>query len=337
MSWPVVAAGFVLFAAVLLAYDFWKRDSVARRYPPQGERVMVGGLSLHVLVRGEGRPVVLLHGNYGDASDFSGKLRERASHDFRAIIIDRPGYGHSARPPAGLSVVGQAELVRGAVRSMKVDHPMLVAHSWSAFLAMAYALDHGDELAGLVLLNPLVYADEGARTTDPHGNVIQRTSDALTPVLQPLVGYRVYQSTMRARFAPEPVPETEATDPLLAFRRARPEQRHARDEDFEASVRSAEALASRYVGLDLPLVIVVGDGDRVAPPSRHGYRLHNQVHMSRLNVIPGAGHMVHITRPDAVMDAIHQAWEMADSRASDTSRPTPPRMDRVTGEFIEKS
>ena len=336
MSWPVVAAGIVLFAAVLLAYDFWKRDSVARRYPPQGERVTVDGISLHVLVRGEGRPVVLLHGNYGDASDFSGRLRERVSHDFRAIIVDRPGYGHSARPPAGLSVPQQAELVRGAVRSLQVDPPVMVAHSWSAFLALAYALDHRDELSGLVLLNPLCYADESARTTDPHGNIVQRTSDALTPVLQPLVGYRVYRSTMRSRFAPEPVPETEATDPLLAFRRDRPVQRHARDEDFEASVVSAEPLASRYVSLDLPLVIVVGDGDRVAVPSRQGYRLHNQVHSSRLNVIPGAGHMVHITRPDAVMDAIHQAWEMAESQASDTSRPTPPRMDRISGDFIAK-
>src|SRR5262249_54367773 len=149
-------------------------------------------------------------------------------------------------------------------------------------------------LAGLVLINPLCYTDDAARTTDPHGNIVQRTSDALTPVLQPLVGYRVYRATLKARFAPEPVPETEATDPLLAFRRARPAQRHARDEDFEASFASASALAARYVALDLPLVIVVGDGDRVAVPSRQGYRLHNQVHSSRLNVLPAAGHMVHI-------------------------------------------
>jgi len=37
-----------------------------------------------------------------------------------------------------------------------------------------------------------------------------------------------------------------------------------------------------------------------------------------------------------VMDAIHQAWEMAESQASDTSRPTPPRMDRISGDFIAK-
>jgi len=336
MTWLLVAAGAAIFGALLLLYDRWKRRAVGRRYPAEGERVVVSGVALHVLVRGEGRPVVLLHGNYGDSSDFSGRLRERVSSDFRAVIVDRPGYGHSARPPAGLSLTGQADLVREAVQRAGVAHPMLVAHSWSGFLALAYALAHGDELAGLVLLNPLCYADETARRTDPHGTIVQRTSDALTPVLQPLVGYRVYRATMRARFAPEPVPTSEATDPLLAFRRARPEQRRARDEDFEASFAAAADLSARYSSLTLPLVIVVGDGDRVAVPARQGYRLHNQVHHSRLIVLPAAGHMIPITRPEAVMDAIHQAFEMAESRDSDTARPTPPRLDRLSGDFIAR-
>jgi hypothetical protein len=44
--------------------------------------------------------------------------------------------------------------------------------------------------------------------------------------------------------------------------------------------------------------------------------------------------MLHITRAEAVMDAIHQAWDMAHVRDSDTARPTPPRVD--SGEFIER-
>lgn len=333
MSWLLIAAGVLAFGGVLLGYDRWKRSQVEQRYPAEGERVKVDGIGLHVLVRGEGRPVVLLHGNYGDATDFSGRLRERVTRDFRAIIIDRPGYGFSERPPDDLSVTGQAELVRKAVQSTGADHPLLVAHSWSGFLALAYALDHGSELAGLVLINPLCYADDTTRRTDPHGHMISRASDRLTPVLQPLVGYRVYRATMRARFSPEPVPDTEATDPLLAFRRARPEQRHARDQDFSASYQSAGELSTRYHELTLPLVIVVGDSDRVAVPSRQGYRLHNQVHSSRLVVLPNAGHMVHITRPDAVMEAIHSAWELAHVRESDTSRPTPPSVE--AGGFIK--
>ena len=41
--------------------------------------------------------------------------------------------------------------------------------------------------------------------------------------------------------------------------------------------------------------------------------------------------MIPITRPDEVMAAIHQAWQLAHAKDSDTLRPTPPKMDR---EFI---
>ncbi len=148
MIWLLISAGVIAFGGVLLGYDRWKRREVTQRYPAEGERVKVDGVSVHVLVRGGGRPVVLLHGNYGDATDFSGRLRERVSRDFQAVIIDRPGYGHSERPPAGLSVSGQAELVRDAVQRVGIEQPLLVAHSWSGFLALAYALEHGSELAG---------------------------------------------------------------------------------------------------------------------------------------------------------------------------------------------
>ena len=146
-------------------------------------------------------------------------------------------------------------------------------------------------------------------------------------MLRPIVGRRVDRATLRVRFAPEPVPTTEATDPLIAVRRARPRERQARAADFKASMAGARELAMRYGEITVPLVIVVGDGDRIATPALQGYRLHNQLHHSRLIVLEGAGHMIHITRPDAIMDAIHKAWQYVDAKDADTRRPTPPKLD----------
>ena len=57
------------------------------------------GVRLHYIDRGQGEPVVLLHGNGTMAQDFdlSGVL-EIAAGRYRVIAFDRPGYGHSARP-----------------------------------------------------------------------------------------------------------------------------------------------------------------------------------------------------------------------------------------------
>jgi len=332
MGWIPIAAGITIFAGALAGLDVWRRRAALRRHPPDGQQVRVDGVAMHVVVRGEGQPVVMLHGNYGDATDFSGKLRARASADFRTVTIDRPGYGFSERPPAGLSLIGQAALIRGVVQHTGVSRPLIVAHSWSGFLALAYALEYGSEIAGLVLLNPLCYVDDAARRTDPRGHAVYRSGDGLSQMLRPLVGSHAYKTSIRARFAPEPVPDTEATDPLLHARRERPKHRHARAEDFAAAMRDAGPMAARFADITVPMVIVVGEADRIAAPQHHGYRLHNQVHHSQLVVIPNAGHMIPITRPDDVMAAIHQAWQLSHAKDSDTLRPTPPKMD---AEFIK--
>ena len=63
-----------------------------------GEFVEVEGVRLHFVARGEGRPVVLLHGNTGFAHDFSAVLASLDPLEFRAFAFDRPGHGFSERP-----------------------------------------------------------------------------------------------------------------------------------------------------------------------------------------------------------------------------------------------
>ncbi len=304
MTWLLVVAGIVLIGAVALASGWWMRRRVVRRHPPVGQIVRVDGARLHVVVRGEGRAVVFLHGCDGEFADFTGRLLDRAARDFRVVIFDRPGYGYSSRPAGRLSIAAQVELLRAALAQLEIEQPVLVAHGWSAYLALAWALEHRGELSGLVLLNPLCSADEHARTSGARRRAIARASAAMTPVTSPLGGWRMRRKALRARFAPEPVPAG-ALDAMLAFELWRPAQRRARAGDLASAHAASESLTSRYAELELPVLIVVGDQDRVASPSRHGYRLHNQLHQSRLTVLERAGHMIHLTRPGAVMEAIH--------------------------------
>jgi pimeloyl-ACP methyl ester carboxylesterase len=130
-----------------------------------------------------------------------------------------------------------------------------------------------------------------------------------------MVGRATHDAALRAKFSPEPVPFAEALVPLreaASVRRPSERRRLARN---TASLRAAAGLVTRYRYIEMPVVIVVGDGDQVASPSRHGYRLHNQVHHSHLVVLPRAGHMIQLTRPDSVMETIHQGWSLAHERA----------------------
>ncbi len=305
----IVIAG----SAAIIALRTRSRRPAARHAGVDLDRhhVNIEGHTLHVIDHGEGRPVVVLQGDDGDASDFMAPLLARVEYDFRALLIDRPGCGGSDRARHDTSLDAQTRVIRLALRELGVEQPLLVAHSWSAIAALALALRYPSDFSGLVLINPLCYADATIRSTDPHIRVVSRIGSLVAP----MVGRPAHDAALRAKFAPEPVPFADTLAPLreaAAIRRPSERRRLSRN---TAALRSAAGLVTRFADLEMPLVIVAGEGDRVASPSRHAYRLHNQVHHSHLVVLPRAGHMIQLTRPDSVMETIHQGWSLAHERA----------------------
>jgi pimeloyl-ACP methyl ester carboxylesterase len=83
-------------AAIAVRYQTRKAEQAN---PPQGRFLVIDGVRLHYVERGEGPPLVLLHGNGTMIQDYelSGIL-DMAAQRCRVIAFDRPGYGHSSRP-----------------------------------------------------------------------------------------------------------------------------------------------------------------------------------------------------------------------------------------------
>jgi pimeloyl-ACP methyl ester carboxylesterase len=123
-----------------------------------GHFVSVGGLNLHYVSAGSGRPVVLIHGNPGSHQDYTMALLDKLSRSFRVIVFDRPGHGSSERyDSVATTVEMQAAMVREALTRLSIRKPILVGHSWGGALALAAAVAFEDELAGIVLLAPAAY------------------------------------------------------------------------------------------------------------------------------------------------------------------------------------
>src|ERR1700730_17825872 len=127
--------------------------------PAVGRFLDVNGVRLHYVERGSGEPLVLLHGNGSMIEDFdSSGLIDLAAKDFRVIVFDRPGFGHSDRPR---NVVwtpdAQAELIKLALARLGVSSATVLGHSWGASVAVALALRHPDLVRGLVLASGYYY------------------------------------------------------------------------------------------------------------------------------------------------------------------------------------
>ena len=69
-----------------------------REHPPRGRFVTVDGARLHYLERGEGRPVVFLHGNVVTAEDcdLSELLDLASERQCHVVAFDRPGVGYKS-------------------------------------------------------------------------------------------------------------------------------------------------------------------------------------------------------------------------------------------------
>jgi len=91
-----VAAGAAVVAAVLAISALVNRviaKKAERDNPPTGKFVDIGGVRLHYIERGQGEPLLLLHGNGSMIQDFlSSGLVDKAAERYRVIVFDRPGF-----------------------------------------------------------------------------------------------------------------------------------------------------------------------------------------------------------------------------------------------------
>src|SRR3954452_21150228 len=95
----IALAGAATLATLAVANHVAARRA-ERRHPPEGSFLTVDGVRLHYSDRGEGSPVVLIHGNAvtGDDWNTSGVAELLLRRRHRVIIFDRPGFGYSERP-----------------------------------------------------------------------------------------------------------------------------------------------------------------------------------------------------------------------------------------------
>jgi pimeloyl-ACP methyl ester carboxylesterase len=276
-----------------------------------GEFVSVGGVRLHYLSRGAGRPVVLLHGNSGFAHDFASVLGAIDGGEFRALAFDRPGHGFSERPAQDGAMSSQARLIRGALSSLGVSRPLLVGHSWGAALAISYALQYAEEVAALVLLAPAVYREEEVYAAQRILVEIPMLSDLFIRASDTFIRTEIKRTLERA-FSPDALPldYLHAAESLWT----RPSQVRAFMQDEYGYNPAVELLAPRYGKVSVPTFIVTGDADELVNPARHAYPLHGEIGHSELVVIPAAGHMLPHTRPEAVVKALRSAAQASPAK-----------------------
>lgn len=104
----------------------------------------------HYIEKGEGFPLILLHGNGEDCSYFEHQIEPFAQH-FRVIAIDTRGHGQTPRGDAPFTIRQFAEDLLVFMNQRGIAKAHILGFSDGGNIAMVFALAHPERVEKLIL------------------------------------------------------------------------------------------------------------------------------------------------------------------------------------------
>lgn len=140
-----------LFLLLLICVQAFGQDA-------QPAKVRVRDVNLHYIERGQGEPLILLHGGQGDYRSWESQMNE-FSKRFRVISYSRRYHYPNDNPLTSNdhSPYVEAEDLAAFISKLKLGRVHLVGTSYGAFTALVLALKHPKMIRSLVLAEPPVH------------------------------------------------------------------------------------------------------------------------------------------------------------------------------------
>ena len=117
--------------------------------PVRDEQLRIKGLRIHAQIRGEGEPLLLYSGIWGEV----GLWEQLLPHldGFRTIAFDPPGIGRSQRPAVPLSMWGLARMGTAVLDELGIQSAHVLGASFGGAVAQQMAFSYPSRVRRLVL------------------------------------------------------------------------------------------------------------------------------------------------------------------------------------------
>ena len=115
--------------------------------PVRDVRLRIRGLRIHAQVHGEGEPLLLYSGVWGEVRLWERLLPHLAG--FQTIAFDPPGIGRSQRPAVPLSMWGLAHLGTAVLDEFGIDSAHVLGVSFGGAVAQQMAFSHSSRVRRL--------------------------------------------------------------------------------------------------------------------------------------------------------------------------------------------
>jgi len=153
--------GITLLVALLgVVYQTLGSHRDGKVYPPPGRLVDLGSHRLHLLELGQGSPTILLEAGLMSTVLSWSDLQRELSLSFRVVSYDRAGLGWSDLGPMPRTADRIVDELHAMLERAAIPPPyVLVGHSFGGLTMPLFAARYPEEVAGMVLVDPVVPAE----------------------------------------------------------------------------------------------------------------------------------------------------------------------------------
>ena len=252
--------------------------------------IELNGVRHHYVSTGEGPPVVMVHGLGGSLHAWHGVIETLSIHH-HVIALDLRGHGRSDAGSGGYSVQQFSQDVAALINALELPPVTLVGHSLGSLVAQHLAVEKPEAIDQLVLLGGISWFEPDTKKAyEDRATLVE--SDGVDAIIDAWLDGAL-------------APRTRAKLPQLAGLMRDLMLRN--DAKSYASACRALAKMPRINRQDIgqPTLLLVGDHDRSTPVAMTE-EIHAEIPVSRVQVVPTAGHWAMLEQPDVIAAAILQ-------------------------------
>jgi len=254
--------------------------------------------SLNHIRRGEGEPLLMIHGLGGSWRSW-GTILDRLAAEREVIAVDLPGFGETPPPSGEVSIETMADALEAFVDEHDLDGTATVGSSMGARLALELA--RRGRVGATVALDPGGFWTEGERRAFGASVAVSyRLVKALQPAMPVLTGNPISRTALFAQFSARPwaLPADAVLTEMRSF---------ANSPSFEPALEALlhgpdqEGMAAGTARG--PIVLGWGNRDAVTLP-RQAKRAAARFPDARVHWFEGCGHFPHWDRPEETVRLI---------------------------------
>ncbi len=250
MVYIVKGIFLLLFTGAVWQQVAEKNDFAA--YPPPGKMVNVNDHRLHILIKGTGRPVVVLESASDGCSANWEWIVDEIAKTTTVCVYDRAGHGWSELANEPRDAVHIASDLHTLLKKSDLDGPfIMVGHSAGGLFVRAFQQQYPGEVMGMVLVD----ADNEKEVISMPGFMNQMNSDKQFAKNMSALSYTGLARLIFLIKAPAPhLPELQGSQ-IQSFWSSSKHWKGLRRELDSRLVTNAQVASKRKV-LDIPIEIV---------------------------------------------------------------------------------